>query len=397
MPQPSRGAMGPFDPWEPSVQDDPFPFFEVLRRDAPVWRDPQDRFVAISRYDDVRTVLHTPEVFSNTGGFILGQDVSAAPPSMVLMDPPDHTRLRGLVSRAFTPRRIAEFEDGIRAAAGEFTDDFADRLWAGEEVDLVPEFADLVPVRAISDIVGVPRSERAWFRERADLMIGDAESEAGVAALLDCFSYFSAALEERNRSPRDDVLTALTQAEIDGERLSLDEQVGMILLLFFAGIETTVFHFSNVVWYLGIRGDLQRGLRDDPSLLPAAMEEILRFDPPVLGDKRTVVTEHELRGQTLHEGDVAFPLIGSANRDPDVFDRPDELDITRSPNPHLTFAAGPHFCLGAPLVRLEHRVALEELLARVPPYRVEPERARRRHLHGPFMRGMSAVPAVLAT
>lgn len=379
-----------FDPYDHAVQDDPFPIYEVLRKEHPVWHDPEGRFWAITRYEDVRTALQSHEIYSNTGGIILGTDVEKAPPSMVLMDPPEHTRLRNLVSRAFTPRRIASFEDALRESVDEFIDAFIDL----DEVDLVPAFADLVPVRAISDIVGVPREEREQFRQWADLMIGDPQSEAGMTAMMECFGYFSQMLEDRTKHPRDDMLTAMAQAEVDGERLSLEEQVGMVLLLFFAGIETTVFHMSNLVYELGIHPEIQQQLRDDPSLIPSAAEEVLRFDAPVQGDIRTLKQDVELHGVTMPKGDVVLVVLGSANRDPEVFENPDVLDIRRSPNPHLSFAHGPHFCLGAPLVRLEQRVAFERLLERVPPFRVKEEGAKRRHMNGPFMRGMEAVPVV---
>jgi cytochrome P450 len=381
-------AAARFDPYDPATQDDPFPVYEVLRRDHPCYRDPEGRFSAISRYDDVREALRDHETFSNAGGIILGNDVSAAPPSMVLMDPPAHTRLRNLVSRAFTPRRIAAFEDALRESISEFIDAFADQ----PEVDLVPAFADLVPVRAISDIVGVPREEREQFRMWADRMIGEPETEAGINAMIETFTYFGAALEDRKVNPRDDMLTAMTEAEIDGERLSLDEQVGMVLLLFFAGIETTVFHMTNVCFELGAHPEIQARLRDRPELIPDAMEEILRYDAPVQGDIRTLTRDVELHGEHMPAGETVLVLFGSANRDPKAFTDPDTLDITRKPNPHLTFAQGVHFCLGAPLVRLEHRIAFEELLRRLPPFRVVSERVRRRHLHGPFMRGLESVP-----
>jgi cytochrome P450 len=379
-----------FDPYDPATQDDPFPVYEVLRRQHPCYRDPEGRFFAISRYDDVRDALRDHETYSNAGGIILGTDVSTAPPSMVLMDPPAHTRLRNLVSRAFTPPRIASFEERLRESVDEFIDGFAGEA----EVDLVPSFADLVPVRAISDIVGVPREEREQFREWADRMIGEPETEAGLNAMLETFAYFGAALEDRKSAPRDDMLTAMTEAEVDGERLSLEEQVGMVLLLFFAGIETTVFHLTNVCYQLAAHPDLQARLRFEPELVPGAMEEILRFDAPVQGDIRTLTRDVELHGEAMRAGDVVMVLFGSANRDPAAFDDPDTLDIARTPNPHLTFAQGVHFCLGAPLVRLEHRIGVETLLRRLPPFRLVEERVRRRHLRGPFMRGLESVPVV---
>jgi len=379
-----------FDPYDPAVQDDPFAIYDVLRREHPLWRDPDERFWAITRYEDVRQALQQHETYSNAGGIILGTDIESAPPSMVLMDPPEHTRMRNLVSRAFTLRRIASFEDALRESVDEFIDAFASL----DEVDLVPAFADLVPVRAISDIVGVPREERAQFRAWADDMIGAPQSDAGIAAMLECFAYFSEALTERMATPRDDMLTAMTEAKIDGEGLTLEEQVGMVLLLFFAGIETTVFHMTNLAYELGANPDVQQRLRDDPSLIPSAAEEVLRFDSPVQGDIRTLRHDVELHGQTMREGDVVLVLLGAANRDPDVFDDPEVLDITRSPNPHLSFAQGVHFCLGAPLVRLEQRIALERLLERTPPFRLREDGVERRHLHGPFMRGLESVPVI---
>ena len=171
-------------------------------------------------------------------------------------------------------------------------------------------------------------------------MIGEPETEAGMNAMFECFGYFGAALEDRKANPRDDMLTAMTEAEVDGEKLSLEEQIGMILLLFFAGIETTVFHMTNICYELGAHPELQQKLRDDPALIPSAMEEILRYDAPVQGDIRTLRHDVELHGEQMREGDIVLVLMGSANRDPSVFPDPDVLDVTRAPNPHLTFAAG---------------------------------------------------------
>lgn len=377
-----------YDPYDHAVQDDPFPVYDVLRNEHPCYRDPAGRFFAITRDADVREALRDHETYSNAGGIILGGDVEDAPPTMVTSDPPEHTRLRSLVSRAFTPRRVAALEERLRGSVVEFIDDFA----GDSQVDLVPAFADVVPVRAISDIVGVPTEEREQFRSWADDMLGKPGTDAAVEALMACYAYFGEALEQRRTSPREDMLTAMVEAEIDGESLATEEQIGMILLLFFAGIETTVFHMTNIAYHLGTRPDIQRRLREEPALIPDATEEILRFDAPVQGDIRTLRRDVHLHGETMSEGDVVLVLMGSANRDPEAVDDPDDFDITRSPNPHLTFAAGPHFCLGAPLVRLEQRVAVEELLDRLPPFTVDPESARRRHMHGPVMRGFESVP-----
>ena len=375
------------DPYDHATQKDPWDVFAALRSEHPVYHDPDDRFWALSRYEDVKAASFDTESFSNEGGIILGTDISMAPPSMVLMDPPRHTQLRNLVSRAWTPRRIAAYEEALRASVNEFIDAFEEL----EEVDLVPAFAKMVPIRAISDIIGVPSGDRVQFRQWADVMLTDPMSPDGMASMLNCITYFREALEARQRQPQDDFMSGMLEAQVDGERLSLEEQLGMILLLFLAGIETTQFHFSNACYELATRPDVQRELRADPTLIPSATEEILRYDPPVYGDIRTLKREVTLHGTTVPVGAVVYLLFGAANHDPDVFPDPETLDIRRTPNPHLSFASGAHFCLGAPLVRMESRVAFEELLRRTPTFEAVPDGCRFKHTVGPFMRGMDEV------
>jgi cytochrome P450 len=296
-------------------------------------------------------------------------------PLLIMMDDPRHRELRALVSRAFTPRRIGGLEPRIRKIARELLEAFAEK----PEADLVRDFSAPLPTIVIAELLGVPASDQAWFKEKSTLVTqfdparpAGVHPSAGQGPAVELGSYLARVLEERRRQPRDDLLSALLAAEVDGERLGQQELLGFAFLLLIAGNETTTNLISNAAILLDRHRDQRDRLLREPDLIPGAVEEFLRYDPPVQGLARTTTRPVTLHGVTIPEDRKVLLLFASANRDERRIPDPDRFDVTRHPNPHLAFGYGTHFCLGASLARLEARVAFEELLARLPDYRVQP-------------------------
>ena len=303
---------------------------------------------------------------------------------MLFRDPPDHDRLRALVAKAFTPRRVELLERRI----GELVDEMLDRVAKDEPFDVMRDIAYPLPARVICELFGVPEEDQDLVVSQAPkLAIGidptpmrtqESETEADGAARV-LVSYLEDLIDQRRRSPRDDLLSALSAAEEQGQQLSTDELVSNVLLLLIAGHETTANLVGNgLVALLRHPAELRR-LQDDPSADRTAIEELLRYDSPVQMTQRIVLEDVSLRHHDLAAGRLVVILIGAANRDADVFDEPDRLDIARSPNPHLAFGAGAHFCLGAPLARLEGRIVVCSLVRRFPNLQLVPKGATRRN------------------
>ncbi len=379
-----------FDPESPEFQEDPYPTYLELRDHHPVFRHPTRGFWAISRYDDVVDVLRRPEAFSSRR--ILdgepGADPSSFLPMIVILDPPRHDELRALMSRAFTPRRIAELEPRIRAIASELIDAFVEK----GACDLFSEFSAPLPTTVIAELLGVPPGDRALFKEKSTEVASSVRPGAPppvLAAASELAAYLAEAFEEKRKRPRDDLMSALLEAEIDGKRLNPQELLGFAFLLLLAGNETTTNLISNAAVLLDRYRDERERLTCDPSLIPSAVEEFLRFDPPVQGLERIVTEDLVVRGQPLRRGEKVFVLLASANRDERHFSGPDRFDAWRDPNRHLSFGLGTHFCLGASLARLEARVAWEEILARLPDFRVSGPTER---LPSSIFRGLLRLP-----
>ena len=312
---------------------------------------------------------------------------------MLFLDPPDHTRLRALVNKAFTPRAVNALEPQIRGIMGGLLDDIDDP----GGFDLMPAVAQPLPVIVIAEMLGVPPQDReqfkTWSAQRARLLeptIGRREREAGAAASRAFDAYFRKIIEARRADPRDDILSALVQAEDEGERLTERETLNMLRLLLIAGNETTTNLIGNGVLALLRSPDQLRRLRDDPALIPSAVEELLRFDSPVQTDFRRVLEDCEVNGFPVRKRDNVVLLMGAANRDPDAFDDPDRLDVGRDQGPHLSFGRGIHHCLGAPLARLEGRIALEMLLERFAVIGLATHRPRFRRTI--VLRGLESLP-----
>ncbi|HVN39699.1 MAG TPA: cytochrome P450 [Myxococcota bacterium] len=368
-----------FNPIDPAVRRDPYALYERGRREHPVFAHVglPVPLVSVFRYADVQGVLRDVSLFSNDfgRGRLLPPEVlelaKQAPPSMLGMDPPDHTRLRSLVNKAFTPRIVRQLEPRLREVAHALLDE----ALARREVDLVQALTYPLPVVAIAEIIGVPPEDREQFKVWSDQAVATLgtgffapptlEQMRRQLALRDEMNhYFVPLAEARRREPKDDLLTGLVQAEHEGTHLDQDEMLAMLTLLLVAGNETTTTLIGNaVLTLLDHPGELKR-LRDDPSVLPRAVDEVLRFESPVQFDPRRVVRDTEIAGTKVAENTLLLCWLGSANRDERVFERPDLFDIARQKNPHISFGYGTHHCLGHNLARLEASIALEVLLER---------------------------------
>ena len=385
-----------FNPYSPSFRQDPYPVYRRLRDEYPVYHNEELGFFAISRYDDIVAALQDVETFSSSNALGIGapKEVLDQIPMMMLLDPPRHGQLRALVNRAFTPRRVAGLEPRIRALARSLVDDFIER----GSCDLVEHFSGPLPATVIAELLGVPAEDGLMFKEKSTAIVtqdakggGDLDFTPAIELML----YMTAAYDERRKQPRDDLMSALLEAEIDGVRLSQEELLGFAFLLLVAGNETTTNLISNAVGLLDQYPDQRRQLVDDPSLLPAAIEEFLRFESPVQGLSRTPRKDSVIHGCTVPEDAQLLLLYASANRDERRIDDPERFDISRDPKPHLAFGFGTHFCLGASLARLEAKIALEELLARAPEFRVDFASSAR--LGGGVVRGWATLPVEFET
>jgi cytochrome P450 len=398
-----------FNPLDPAVRRDPYALYERGRREHPafVHAGLPVPLVSVFRHADVRAVLGDHELFSNdfARGRNLAPEVAElaaqAPPSMIAMDPPDHTRLRSLVNKAFTPRIVRRLEPRLREVAHELLDE----ALARREVDLVEALTYPLPVGAIAEVIGVPASDREQFKvwsDQAVATLGTAffappsreQMQRQIALREEMQRYFIPLAEARRREPKDDLLTGLVQAEHEGSRLDHQEMLAMLVLLLVAGNETTTTLIGNaVLTLLDHPGELKR-LRDDPTLLPSAIDEVLRFDSPVQFDPRRATRATAIAGTPIAEDTLLLCWLGSANRDERVFSRPDVFDVAREKNPHLAFGFGTHHCLGHNLARLEAQVALEEIALRFPHYRVIEDGLVRTHQS--HVRGYAQVPVRLA-
>ena len=361
-----------FNPFDEATRRDPFALYARARREHPVYPHPGFPIISVFRYADVQAILKDPETWSNRFPPPPGVDPSQfPPPSMLGQDPPEHTRLRGLVNQAFTPRIIRRLEPRMYEIANELLDRALDQ----REVDFVEALTYPLPVVVIAEIIGIPPEDREQFKQWSDAAVEnlgtalfvppDADRMDRLAKLLaEMGAYFSALADERRRRPREDLLTGLVQAEVEGTRLTHDEMIRMLVLLLVAGNETTTTLIGNAVLELLAHPDAVARLRADPDLTPSAVEEVLRYSSPVQLDPRRATRAVELHGLRVEAGQIVVNWLGSANHDERVFPDAECFDIGRSENRHLAFGFGTHYCLGANLARLEAQVALRTLLAR---------------------------------
>ena len=354
-----------------AANDDPYETYRLLRDHAPVYRNNDRGVWALSRYNDVQAASRDWEAFSQRPSIDL-DDTGAffQPGNMVDDDPPRHDRLRDAVRNEFAPKRMRGLEDAIRARVQSFVAEFIERGTA----DLADEFARVLPAHVVCDLLGFPAEDHrklaGWFDEMVRRTPGEIEvPESAWAANRAMRGYVAEALASRRAQPREDLLTALANAEASGA-LEPAEAASMPVHLFFAGIQTTSALIARSLLLLARHPDERRKLVDDPSLIPPAVEELLRFESPIQWFARTTTRAVALHDHVIPEGARVLLMWGSANRDERRWEDADHLDVTRSPRRHLAFGDGIHHCLGAPLARLEAKIALEELLARAPEYEV---------------------------
>jgi cytochrome P450 len=393
MTAPTDAADLVYDPSDPRTMADPFPVYARLREEDPVHWSPSLRSWIVTRHADVRDLLLSDDLSVNRlMGFyealspqdagMLREIVHYLSLWIAFRDPPDHTRVRRIMRHAFTPEAVEEMRPGIEAIA----DHLLDRLEAhppGAKIDLIREYALLVPAFVIMDMLGVPRDMLDDFKRWSDDMatfIGGARNAKdkyeraarGCAAMSD---YFRQVIEARTTEPQVGFLDDLIAARDEGDRLSQDELVAACILVLFAGHETTTNLIGNAALHL-MRNPAERAaLLAEPELIDGAVEEVLRYDGPTNALVRVAARDHALRGKRVKEGERVFVVVNSANRDPRAFDDPDRFDIRRNPNRHLTFGQGIHLCLGARLAREEGRIAVRRLLERFPEMELDPDDA----------------------
>ena len=387
-----------YSPYDYEIHEDPYPTYARLRAEAPVYRNEAAGFWALSRHADVVGAFRDNARFSSPHGVSL--DPAASGPhahrtmSFLAMDPPMHGRMRGLVSRGFTPRRVAELEPRIRELTRQHLDAALDR----GSFDLIADLAGKLPMDVISELIGVPAADRDEVRRLSDLLVHREEGvddvpPAGVEAALTLVTYYADMLAQRRARRTGDLTSALLDAEVDGDRLTDDEIMGFLFLMVVAGNETTTKLLGNA-WYWAWRNPDERAKPfADPARIPQWAEETLRYDTSSQMLGRIAAHDVELHGQRIPAGDRVLLLAGAANRDPEVFPEPDRYDLDRDTAHSVSFGAGRHFCMGAALARLEARVALEELVGLVADYDIDEPGARR--VHSVNVRGVASLPTTV--
>jgi cytochrome P450 len=391
------------DPYDYDFHEDPYPYYRRLRDEAPLYRNDDLGFWALSRHQDVHQGFRNSTTLSNRDGVSL-DPVSRGPHasktmSFLAMDDPGHLRLRTLVSKGFTPRRIRELEPRVTELAVQHLDIMLEQAGSGATVDYVAEFAGKLPMDVISELMGVPVADRDRIRAMAD---GVMHREDGVTdvpasaieASLNLIVYYQQMIAERRKKPTDDLTTALLEAEIDGDRLTDEEILGFMFLMVIAGNETTTKLLANAAFWGHKNPNQLTSVYQDLSRVPLWVEETLRYDTSSQILARTVSGELTLYDTTIPEGDVLLLLPGSAHRDERAFDDADDYVIGRDIGSKLlSFGSGAHFCLGAHLARMEARVALTELFKRIRGYQVDEANAVR--VHSSNVRGFAHLPMAM--
>ncbi|ADP83425.1 cytochrome P450 [Pseudofrankia inefficax] len=389
-----------WDPFDKTIDVDPYPVWRQMRDETPVYRNEKFDFYALSRHKDVDDAHLDPDTFSSAHGTVLeimGPDALDTG-LIIFMDPPAHTMMRVLVSRGFTPRRIAALEEHIRKLSAEMLDPQI----GGSGFDYVQDFAAQLPSKVISELIGVDPADREEVREAIDASFHlDPEkgmiNDISFMAQIKLHEYFSEQIDARRKNPRDDVMTALTEAEIgvgaEARRLTTKEAADFTNLLVSAGTETVARLLGWACSLFAQHPDTRAELVADPSLLRGAVEETLRYEAPSPVQGRWTTRDVELYGETIPANSKVLLLTASANRDARKYPDADTYDIRRSFDSHVAFGHGPHFCLGASLARMEGRVALEETLKRFPTWEIDTPNVER--LHTSTVRGFAKLPILL--
>jgi hypothetical protein len=388
-----------FNPMDPDFIANPYPTYHRLRAEDPVHQSPLG-FWVLTRYEDVAAALRDPRFAKEAiAAFVAARFGFAAPGiglSMLDRDPPDHTRLRSLVSKAFTPRVV----ETLRPHIQQIVDGLLDRVAGAASMDLIEDFAYPLPVIVICQMLGVPVEDRERFKQwgldiarglDAIMLPPDSEVTRRSAASRNAITdYFRELIAERRASPRADMLSALIAAEEAGDKLSEEELLATCILLLVAGHETTVNLIGNGTLALLRHPAELRRLREAPTLIASAVEELLRYDGPVQRTARIPSEDVTIGDRTIAKGELVMPFIGAADRDPAQFRDPDRLDITRGDNRHIAFGWGIHFCLGAPLARVEGQIAINTLVQRLPKLALATDTPQFRQ--SLTLRGLSTLP-----
>ena len=393
-----------YDPYDYDIDANPHPVWKRMRDECPVYYNEKHDFYALTRYEDVNAALKDWKTFSSARGTVL--DMIRQTPEQIAMnknllftDPPEHDQLRTLVGRRFTPKKVAEMDADVRAICS----GYLDSLEGKGGFDFVQDYGALIPMMVICSFIGIHGDDRDTIRKLADASLHREEGEFGsipekaMEASMTMIAYFNGLLALRGFEPRDDFITELLTAEIkleDGSTrtLSLDEAIRFLLLAAGGGNETVARLMSWAGALLAEHPDQRQMLAEDPSLIPNAVEEILRYESPSPVQCRYVTKDVTLHGTTIPEGSVAILLNNSANRDERQFEDPDRFDITRDTHGHLSFGFGVHFCVGASLARFEAKVAIEELLKRFPTWEVDWPNVH--HVHTSSVRGYHRLPVI---
>lgn len=391
-----------FDPYDYGFQEDPYPVYTRLRGEDPLHHNDQHDFWVLSRHADVAAALKDDTTFSNSMG--VSVDKSAWGPdahkvmSFLAMDPPRQQRLRALVSKGFTPRRVRDLSPRIQALTDAYLDKALPAPGESGTLDWIPELAGKLPMDVISEMMGVPEPDRDEVRRLADLVVHREDGvydvpEAGMAAALELIGYYSDLLEQRKRQPTEDLTSALLQAAIDGDRLDDHEIIAFLFLTVVAGNETTTKLLGNALFHLSAHPAQKQAVLGDLDLVAPWIEETLRFDTSSQMLARYLKKDLALHGKVAPAGSKLVLVLGSANRDERVFTRAGDYDVHRDKDEVsqlISFGGGRHFCLGAHLARLEARIALEELVRRVRSFDVDREAAVR--VHSTNVRGFASLP-----
>ena len=391
---------------QPWFADDPYPLYAQMREAGAAHRmNVRDGVTAwiVPRYEDARVLLNDPRLskdprngppeWQNSVGENFGAGLGD---HLLNADPPKHTRLRRLVSAAFTPRRL----EALRPRVQEIADELLDAVVPTGQAELIGDFASLLPITVICELLGLPREDRGQFRAwslqiitAGDAGAGEAPRDAMREAFISLYQYFIAIIEKKRQAPQDDLISALIEARDEGDKLNDQELVSMMFVLLLAGFETTMNLIGNGTLALLRNPDQLEALRRDPSLVPSAVEEFLRYDGPVeLALWRFTTEPVEVGGVTIPQGEAVLIALAGADRDPAAFKEPDRLDVAREDNHHVAFGHGIHFCIGANLARLEGKIAFETMLRRLPGLALGVEDDALEWRVTSFVRGLRALP-----
>jgi cytochrome P450 PksS len=394
--------------WNKKTRGNPQALYEQMREVEPIYCGigpvSGRNFWFFTRYDDCVTVLKNqifgkefyrhlpPEMVAENQGENPEQ-FNVVSRHMLNLDPPDHTRLRGLVHKAFTPRMI----DNLRPRIQQIADDLLDKIEGKDEIDLIEEYSFPLPITVIAEMLGIPVADQDKFRHWTNVLLYSPDEQVNGAAAMEFAMYMHEMIDQRTNDPQVDLITGLLMAEDGGETLHREELLSMIFLLLVAGHETTVNLIANGTLALMQNPDQMQLLRDDPSLIKSAVEEMLRYNGPVeTPTMRWSFEDTEMDGKFIQQGDIVLPALLAANRDPAYFENPNVFDIRREPNKHIAFGHGIHFCLGAPLARMEGTIAINTMLARLPKLELNTDIDQLDWNESLLIHGMKALPVRLS-